>query len=579
MSFTTDDDDHDGAMDITTPLIDKQPQKMSTYGQSTSLSGSFGADESENEIRNKLQWYFKNPYEKYKQKKRKPAKLVLQIIKIILVTVQAIFFATDEFQLVTFRTDNIETFRQLFLLHYDGHERQELFLKDSVYQHMHHTWLQYYQYQSLMIGTYHTPIQSIKLCVEESVIAETIKPNGTFPWSKAHPCYHLKPPKESVEKITWQEFKEDNRLPKHFELISRLRMIFEFQVNYTVLHRSNSPDCYQFNITVLYDNSDLDGEMAVTLDSEIDFHQCRITTGLHIREQSWWNYTTLFDIVVILICIISFILCLRSFRRHYRLCKAAEFFFKDYRHEKFTFTDKLNFINFWLVLIAVSDICIIAGSTIKIVLDWLEYPELYDACSLSFGIAVLFSWVGILRYLGFMQGYNVLLVTLKTSFPSIIRFIICSSLIYIGFTICGWIVLGPYHYKFVNLYVTSECLFALVNGDDMYTTFHSIVQDDSDPLIWYFNKVYLYVFISLFIYVVLSLFIGIVADTYERIKDYGHPPKTRIELFMEGKEYANAEHQHRHGGCKQHLHHHRNRPGEGSGDEDMSINNQYIPSL
>ena len=72
--------------------------------------------------------------------------------------------------------------------------------------------------------------------------------------------------------------------------------------------------------------------------------------------------------------------------------------------------------------------------------------------------------------------------------------------------------------QFVNLYVTSECLFALVNGDDMYTTFHSIVQDDSDPLIWYFNKVYLYVFISLFIYVVLSLFIGIVADTYERIK-------------------------------------------------------------
>ena len=36
-----------------------------------------------------------------------------------------------------------------------------------------------------------------------------------------------------------------------------------------------------------------------------------------------------------------------------------------------------------------------------------EYPELYDTCSLSFGIAVLFSWVGILRYLGFMKGYNV----------------------------------------------------------------------------------------------------------------------------------------------------------------------------
>jgi len=61
----------------------------------------------------------------------------------------------------------------------------------------------------------------------------------------------------------------------------------------------------------------------------------------------------------------------------------------------------------------------------------------------------------------------------------------------------------------------------------MYTTFHSIDFDDSDPLIWYFNKVYLYVFISLFIYVVLSLFIGIVADTYERIK-------VKILSFIEG---------------------------------------------
>ena len=88
MSFTT-DDDLDQTMDITTPLLnDKQLKKMSAFGRSTSLSGSFGADESENEIRNKLQWYFKNPYEKYKQKKRKPVKLVLQIIKIILVTVQ-----------------------------------------------------------------------------------------------------------------------------------------------------------------------------------------------------------------------------------------------------------------------------------------------------------------------------------------------------------------------------------------------------------------------------------------------------------------------------------------------------------
>ena len=42
--------------------------------------------------------------------------------------------------------------------------------------------------------------------------------------------------------------------------------------------------------------------------------------------------------------------------------------------------------------------------------------------------------------------------------------------------------------------------------------------DDSDKMIWYISKIYLYLFISLFIFGVLGLFIGIVADTYERIK-------------------------------------------------------------
>lgn len=64
--------------------------------------------------------------------------------------------------------------------------------------------------------------------------------------------------------------------------------------------------------------------------------------------------------------------------------------------------------------------------------------------------------------------------------------------------------------------MVSECLFSLVNGDDMFTTFSEM--DDSDKTIWYISKIYLYLFISLFIFVVLGLFIGIVADTYERIK-------------------------------------------------------------
>ena len=70
--------------------------------------------------------------------------------------------------------------------------------------------------------------------------------------------------------------------------------------------------------------------------------------------------------------------------------------------------------------------------------------------------------------------------------------------------------------QFSTISEVSECLFSLVNGDDMYMTFLEMSRDNYE--LWVFSKIYLYLFISLFIYVVISLFIGIISDTYERLK-------------------------------------------------------------
>lgn len=62
----------------------------------------------------------------------------------------------------------------------------------------------------------------------------------------------------------------------------------------------------------------------------------------------------------------------------------------------------------------------------------------------------------------------------------------------------------------------AECLFSLLNGDDMFTTFAQL--KDKNTLVWVFSRAYLYSFISLFIYMVLSLFIALITDAYETIK-------------------------------------------------------------
>lgn len=64
---------------------------------------------------------------------------------------------------------------------------------------------------------------------------------------------------------------------------------------------------------------------------------------------------------------------------------------------------------------------------------------------------------------------------------------------------------------------SSECLFSLVNGDDMFVTF-SVIDEKSPIGVYIFSRVYLYTFISIFIYFILNVFISVIIDTYEAVK-------------------------------------------------------------
>lgn len=58
-----------------------------------------------------------------------------------------------------------------------------------------------------------------------------------------------------------------------------------------------------------------------------------------------------------------------------------------------------------------------------------------------------------------------------------------------------------------------------MNGDDMFATFFSIDVKKSS-IIWWFSRLYLYLFISLSIYVIVSLFIAIILDVYETVVEF-----------------------------------------------------------
>lgn len=53
---------------------------------------------------------------------------------------------------------------------------------------------------------------------------------------------------------------------------------------------------------------------------------------------------------------------------------------------------------------------------------------------------------------------QVLILTMQAALPKVLRFCCCAGIIYLGYTFCGWIVLGPYHEK-VNYSVKSQCVW------------------------------------------------------------------------------------------------------------------------
>jgi len=139
----------------------------------------------------------------------------------------------------------------------------------------------------------------------------------------------------------------------------------------------------------------------------------------------------------------------------------------------------------------------------------------------------LMVYLGLFRYFTFWKAYNVLMSTLQKSLPNILKFMVCTIILYVGFLLMGWVVIGPYSIKFRTLSQSSEALFSLLNGDDMFATFYTI--SDQNMTINVFGKIYIYLFVILFIYVVLSLFIAIVLDAFDAVNENIKSEGLRVE--------------------------------------------------
>uniref|UniRef100_A0A8C5B7Q8 Mucolipin TRP cation channel 1a n=1 Tax=Gadus morhua TaxID=8049 RepID=A0A8C5B7Q8_GADMO len=475
------------------------------HGNSHGLHGLLGdpvghwvaADPEEEALRRDLKYFFMSPCDKYHAKGRKPIKLGLQLLKIIIVTVQLVLFGLSNQVVVSFKEENTMTFKELFLKEYDeGSSDLAVYTQGDLYDHISYTIEKYLDLANTTVGRYAYVYgvgvndSALSLCQQYYKRGSIDPANDTFTIDPhvITDCVGVNPMSAPIGPGSLKnDYK--NFILKFHKLIN---VTIEFQlkaINIQTIINNEIPDCYTFYITIVLDNKAHSGKVQIRLENRAVIKECKFPSVSGQGE------------------------------------------IKESNHRKVCWADRMEFINGWYILLIVSDFFTIIGSFIKIGIESKNISS-YDLCGILLGTSTLLVWVGVIRYLTFFQKYNILILTLRVAFPNVIRFCCCVAVIYLGYCFCGWIVLGPYHVKFRTLSSVSECLFSLINGDDMFVTFSGL--EGSSTLVWVFSQVYLYTFISLFIYMVLSLFIALITGAYETIKHQVQEPMhiTDLQAFI-----------------------------------------------
>ncbi|KAJ2944159.1 hypothetical protein O0L34_g18130 [Tuta absoluta] len=504
----------------------------------------------EEKMRRKLQFFFMNPIEKWKAKRRFPYKFVVQVIKIVLVTLQLCLFAHNRYNHVNYTWDNRISFSHLFLQGWDstreinayppGAGPLAVYKINEFYDALDYAYEGYANVTKNAIGPYsyddeNNIMPPPQFCMQnyKQGIINGFNESYEFNSEIVSTCINFTKSSDA-EVFKSQRFLTDVRLNISFAALVRAELQFSLKtINFRAAGLITPPDCFRFDIQVVFDNEDHDGQMSLYLEAEPYKLTCKGDKNYTTDNKIEQILRSILNILVILICMASFMLCSRAIYRAQLLKELTVQFFRRTYNKDLSFESRLEFLNVWYIMIIINDILIVLGSAIKEQIERNQFTnDQWNVCSLLLGLGNLLVWFGVLRYLGFFKTYNVVILTLKKAAPKIFRFSICALLIYAGFMFCGWLILGPYHMKFRSLATTSECLFSLINGDDMFATFS--IMSKKSPMLWWFSRVYLYSFISLYIYVVLSLFISVIMDAYDTIKQYYKEgfPKSDLQQFI-----------------------------------------------
>lgn len=312
-----------------------------------------------------------NPRDKYLATRRLPWKLGLQILKVILATAQLCSFANLRYAHVDYYQDQTITFEHLFLKDWDPAReiqtypdslgRYALFRQSDFYDFVDFTVFNLARLEEDAIGPFFRN-SSLGLCMQHMAAVNISRHMNIFvdPDRKTS-CLSLSE-QEIVTFTSSRSWLASSPLATlGWAAMDQLYLNFSL-TTVSLSSLGPNPACFLFNLRVEMDSSGRDGQLPIRLVVEPMRLDC---PGDMEVISSYCQFEVCLNLVVILACLASLLLCLRALLRGNLLqCQAATVLHARYGW-RLTLGERLRFVNFWYLMICVNDCLIILGSVLK----------------------------------------------------------------------------------------------------------------------------------------------------------------------------------------------------------------------
>ncbi|XP_069110886.1 mucolipin-3-like isoform X2 [Argopecten irradians] len=483
--------------------------------------------------------------------KKIPYKMVLLLFNIVLVTSQLVIFANERSQFATFLNRNNVALKHLLLRDWSkDYETMPyppttgtyaVYTIDDMKDHVHHVVQGIHSLPTKAVGPFFLNNDNAS---SPLVMCITYFKYGVFNKTSDPPSISIDRTRETqcrnIGNTTEYGFDpslDDLLKSENGVLVRLLELTLDFSVasvHLDMRREERQTECFEIIGRVTFDNYDIHGQIPVTLTTSIKGFECE--GDLNTRQESSVNIVLLIFVFAVNIC--SIIGSVRSFVNSYILwLEVKHFFLHKYKDCKpLSRRGGWEILRFRDVMITISGLLTIIGSCIKISYDvgHLSTSDGLDVCGILLGLGCMMLWILSLHYLAFNKVFMLLFLVLDRSASSVVRFLMCIFVMYIGFALYAWAVLGPHHIKFLSFTATFQCLLALMNGDEVYVTMTAV--DEGNQIAYWFNFVFITVFIFLFTIITLNVFIAIYNTTYEDIMDGEHRSDLREFIGKSDKE-------------------------------------------